>query len=128
MLQPLRLYSTHNTSFHSRLGTPSSVLTAVRSNSNASQQATSYRLERAQPRDRWPILSLIMKEKINPLSLDMRNFMVARDEQGSVIACGQLKPLSSSATTLELSSIVVLPEKRCVMSQYASHLILFPPY
>lgn len=56
------------------------------------------------------IKDLIHLVGINPTGLDWRRFLVAVDESGRVIACGQVKP--HGADILELASIAVLPEYR----------------
>ena len=43
---------------------------------------------------------------MNPLFLDWENFVVACSEEGEVIGCGQIRPLSD-AGQMELASLVV---------------------
>ena len=49
--------------------------------------------------------------RMNPLGLDVRRFLVAEDESGQVVGCGQLAPLGSPGA-LELRSLVVEPGNR----------------
>ena len=61
--------------------------------------------------ERWAILSALLKERLNPLSLDLSKFVAARTPaDGSLAGFGQLKPLGEDA--MELSSLVVLPPHR----------------
>ena len=54
------------------------------------------------------IKSLIHIVGINPSGLGWRRFIVAVNDEGKVIACGQIKP--HGADILELASIGTLPE------------------
>lgn len=56
------------------------------------------------------IKDLIHIVGINPSGLDWKRFVVAVNESGQVISCGQLKP--HGADVLELASIGTLPEYR----------------
>lgn len=60
--------------------------------------------------DQPHIESLIKLVKINPFGLDWRRFLVAVDNDGRIIGCGQLKPHSNQS--LELASIAVHPNYR----------------
>ena len=51
------------------------------------------------------IRSLIHAVGINPMSLDWRRFLIAVDEQGALLGCGQIKPHGDG--TRELASIAV---------------------
>lgn len=53
------------------------------------------------------IKRLIHEGGINPTGLDWRRFLVAVEESGQVIGCGQLKPHGQDI--LELASIAVTP-------------------
>lgn len=61
-----------------------------------------YETEAAQIRD------LIFSVRINPTGLDWKRFVVAVNEQGEMIGCGQIKPHGHEV--LELASIAVYPE------------------
>lgn len=61
-----------------------------------------YEMEAAQIRD------LIFSVRINPTGLDWKRFVVAVNEQGEMIGCGQIKPHGHEV--LELASIAVYPE------------------
>ncbi len=83
----------------------------------AQQQIKPWVITRgASSSQRLPILKTLLAEKLNPLSLDMKRFVVATTspspsaEQSRLIGFGQLKPLDTNA--LELSSLVVDPEYR----------------
>jgi N-acetylglutamate synthase-like GNAT family acetyltransferase len=56
------------------------------------------------------IKELIKLVGINPTGLDWKRFLVAGNERGQVIACGQIKPHGGDIR--ELASIAVLPEHR----------------
>jgi N-acetylglutamate synthase-like GNAT family acetyltransferase len=56
------------------------------------------------------IKSLIDLVGINPTGLDWQRFIVAVDERGQVIGCGQIKPHGKDIR--ELASIAVHPEAR----------------
>jgi N-acetylglutamate synthase-like GNAT family acetyltransferase len=53
------------------------------------------------------IRGLIRQVRINPMGLDWQRFVVAVDEQGTFIGCGQLKPHKDGSC--ELASIAVVP-------------------
>jgi N-acetylglutamate synthase-like GNAT family acetyltransferase len=61
-------------------------------------------LESAQIKD------LINVVGINPTGLDWKRFLVAGNDRGEIIACGQIKP--HGADILELASIAVHPDYR----------------
>ena len=65
---------------------------------------------KAQKEDAGAIRSLIWQVQINPFGLNWRHFLVAVDEQGRVVATGQIKPHRDG--TLELASIATLPDYR----------------
>ncbi len=56
------------------------------------------------------IKDLIKLVGINPTGLDWKRFIVAVDQSGQVVACGQVKPHGSDVR--ELASIAVHPEYR----------------
>lgn len=64
----------------------------------------------ASEQDSARITELVRGEKLNPIGLDWPHFLVAEDDQGRVVGCGQIKPHKDG--TLELASIVVEPEQR----------------
>lgn len=69
---------------------------------------SSISIENATKNDTWGVLKLVAKEKLNPIALNMNNFIVARDKEpvsGQVVGAGQLKYIGKDA--YELSSIVV---------------------
>jgi N-acetylglutamate synthase-like GNAT family acetyltransferase len=53
------------------------------------------------------IKALIGQARLNPLGVNWRRFVVAVDESGTIIGCGQLKPHRDGS--LGLASIVVAP-------------------
>lgn len=65
-------------------------------------------LRKATARDARAIRALIWRVGINPTQLDWRRFVVAVDEQDTVIGCGQVKPHGDGSR--ELASIAVVPE------------------
>jgi amino-acid N-acetyltransferase len=68
---------------------------------------TSYRLQTATSDQQGQIKALVRAARINPLGLDWQRFVVAIDENGVVIGCGQIKPHRDGSW--ELASIVVAP-------------------
>jgi N-acetylglutamate synthase-like GNAT family acetyltransferase len=70
----------------------------------------SYLLRSADVKDAPAIRLLIRQAGINPLGLDWKRFLLAVDETGRCIGCGQIKPHAGG--TLELASIAVVPEWR----------------
>ena len=71
---------------------------------------TNYALRHAQESESAQIKALINLVGINPTGLDWKRFLVAVDERGQVIGCGQIKPHGGDIR--ELASIAVLPEYR----------------
>lgn len=65
------------------------------------------------------ITDLIHLVGINPSGLDWKRFVVAVDEEGTVLSCGQLKPHSEGI--VELASIATHPEHR---GQGLAHAIM----
>jgi len=66
-----------------------------------------FTLHQAAQADFPSIRNLIHEVGINPMALDWRRFLVARDAQGNVIGCGQVKPHRDGSS--ELASIAVKP-------------------
>ena len=56
------------------------------------------------------IRKLIWQVGINPIGLDWRRFVLAVDEEGRMLGCGQIKPHKGGIR--ELASIAVVPEAR----------------
>ncbi|NJN54715.1 MAG: GNAT family N-acetyltransferase [Anaerolineae bacterium] len=69
-----------------------------------------YSLRPATQTDQSAIKALIREVGINPMALDWRRFVVAVDEAGQFIGCGQVKPHKDG--TQELASIAVKREWR----------------
>jgi amino-acid N-acetyltransferase len=67
-------------------------------------------LRPATAQDAASIRSLIHRVHINPWNLDWRRFLVAVNETGRLIGCGQLKPHGRGI--VELASIAVEPQYR----------------
>lgn len=59
----------------------------------------------AEAKDAGAIRSLILRVGINPRGLDWRRFLVAVDERGRLVGCGQIKPHPDGSR--ELASIAV---------------------
>lgn len=64
-----------------------------------------FKLRTATQDDQAAIKALIREVGINPMALDWRRFVVAEDETGQFIGCGQVKPHGDG--TRELASIAV---------------------
>lgn len=69
-----------------------------------------YSIRAALESESTQIKDLIHVVGINPMGLDWKRFVVAVNERGQVIACGQLKPHGQDV--IELASIGTLPEYR----------------
>jgi amino-acid N-acetyltransferase len=69
-----------------------------------------YTIRPALESDSAHIKDLINMVGINPTGLDWKRFLVAGNDQGEIIACGQVKP--HGADILELASIAVHPDYR----------------
>ena len=66
---------------------------------------TEFKLRLATAADSPKIHDLIHRVQINPLGLDWRRFVVAFDESGAMLGCGQLK--RHQGDVIELASIAV---------------------
>jgi amino-acid N-acetyltransferase len=77
--------------------------------------------------DEAAIRRMVHAEHINPAGLDWRRFVVAVDEGGEVIGCGQVKPHRDGSR--ELASLVVVPawRGRGVGRAIIEHLIVSHP-
>ena len=71
---------------------------------------SNYTIRPALESESAQIKELINVVGINPTGLDWKRFIVAVDDNGQVISCGQLKPHGTDV--LELASIGTLPEYR----------------
>jgi N-acetylglutamate synthase-like GNAT family acetyltransferase len=69
-----------------------------------------YKIRPALETESKQINDLIHLVGINPSGLDWKRFVVAVDEEGKVLSCGQLKPHTEGI--VELASIATLPEHR----------------
>lgn len=69
-----------------------------------------YEIRPAQESEFAQIKELIHLVGINPTGLDWRRFLVAVDNLGTVIGCGQVKPHGTDV--LEMASIAVHPDFR----------------
>jgi len=67
-------------------------------------------LRKADQDDSAAIRSLVLEGGINPTGLDWTRFVVATDQSGTVIGCGQLKPHRDGS--LELASLAVMETQR----------------
>lgn len=69
-----------------------------------------YQLRPATARDARAIRRLIRQVRINPLDLDWRRFILAEDQSGRLVGCGQIKLHRDGSR--ELASIAVTPAWR----------------
>ncbi|OGO15550.1 MAG: hypothetical protein A2Y93_06400 [Chloroflexi bacterium RBG_13_68_17] len=69
-----------------------------------------FRLRPAARSEAAVIRGMIRRARINPIGIDWRRFVVAVDESGSVVGCGQIKPHAGGSR--ELASIVVAEDWR----------------
>jgi len=64
-----------------------------------------FRFRTATEADARAIRGLVRRVRINPTGLDWRRFLVAEGPDGTILACGQVKPHGDG--TLELASVAV---------------------
>src|SRR5690349_16809933 len=69
-----------------------------------------YKIRPALESELSQIKDLINLVGINPSGLDWKRFIVAVNDEGVVVSCGQLKPHSEGI--VELASIATLPDHR----------------
>jgi N-acetylglutamate synthase-like GNAT family acetyltransferase len=67
-------------------------------------------LRKAEPEDQNAIRDLIQRSHINPMALDWHRFIVAVDERGMLLGCGQIKTHRDGSR--ELASIAVEESSR----------------
>jgi N-acetylglutamate synthase-like GNAT family acetyltransferase len=77
---------------------------------NNFQASGGYLLRSATATDARIIRKIINLVQINPTGLSWKRFVVAVDNEGNIIGCGQVKPHKDGSW--ELASIAVLPEWR----------------
>jgi amino-acid N-acetyltransferase len=78
-----------------------------------------FTLRDATEQDFPAIRRLIHQVGINPMSLDWRRFVIAVDDEGRLLGCGQLKPHGKEV--VELASLAVQPDQR---GQGIAHTII----
>ncbi|NJN79514.1 MAG: GNAT family N-acetyltransferase [Anaerolineales bacterium] len=85
-----------------------------------------FEIRSAQESEFAQIKNLIQVVGINPSGLDWKRFVVAVNDEGEVISCGQLKP--HGADILELASIGTLPkyERQGLASAIITELLKTP--
>jgi N-acetylglutamate synthase-like GNAT family acetyltransferase len=88
---------------------------------------TKFSLRPAIAEDFPAIKRLINVVQINPTGLDWHRFVIAVDERGRMIGCGQLKPHGKDV--IELASIAVEPseQRRGVARAVIEYLIIQAP-
>ncbi|MFZ2095971.1 MAG: GNAT family N-acetyltransferase [Anaerolineales bacterium] len=69
-----------------------------------------YHLKPATAADASRIRQIISMAHINPTALNWRRFILAVDQAGIIIGCGQVKPHAGGLH--ELASLAVLPDRR----------------
>ncbi len=67
-------------------------------------------LRKANQADRAAIWRLIFSERLNPMGINWRRFVLAVDDAGAIVGCAQVK--SHGDGTRELASLVVVPSWR----------------
>jgi amino-acid N-acetyltransferase len=72
--------------------------------------SSKHHLRAATAADATMIRQIITLVHINPTALDWRRFILAVDQSGKIIGCGQVKPHAGGLQ--ELASLAVLPEWR----------------
>ena len=84
---------------------------------------TDYEIRPALESESMQIRDLINLVGINPTGLDWRRFIVVVNQNGQVVACGQVKP--HGADIRELASIAVHPEYRgCGLARNVIQVLL----
>jgi pimeloyl-ACP methyl ester carboxylesterase/GNAT superfamily N-acetyltransferase len=68
------------------------------------------RLRQARAADARAVRDLVRRVRINPTGLDWRRFLVAEGPDGTILACGQIKPHGDG--TRELASVAVAEDWR----------------
>ena len=58
------------------------------------------------------IRSSVFRERMNPLGLDIANFVVACEADDDIVACGQVRKLPGTREDYELASLIVVPAQR----------------
>jgi N-acetylglutamate synthase-like GNAT family acetyltransferase len=86
-----------------------------------------YHLRPATQQDFPAIRSLILQVQINPLNLDWRRFLVAVDEQGVLIGCGQIKRHADGSAELASIAVVAKQRGRGIAREIINHLIAGHP-
>jgi N-acetylglutamate synthase-like GNAT family acetyltransferase len=74
------------------------------------RDAPPYRIQAANDEQDEQIKQLVRGSGINPTGLDWARFLVAVNEEGEMIGCGQVKPHGDGS--FELASLAVRPEWR----------------
>jgi N-acetylglutamate synthase-like GNAT family acetyltransferase len=69
------------------------------------QEEANISIRNARKRDIDNIKELIIRSKLNPTSLDWRNFLIAESFEGDFVGCGQIK--SHADGSKELASLAV---------------------
>jgi len=69
-----------------------------------------FTITAAGPEAQAAIRAMIRAGRLNPLGLDWRRFLLARDGQGAIAGCVQVKPHRDGSR--ELASLYVLPSLR----------------
>lgn len=75
-----------------------------------SSSTCQFSLRPATASDAGKIRQIIIQVRINPTGLNWRRFIVAVDQRGTIVGCGQVK--SHAGELQELASLAVLPEWR----------------
>jgi N-acetylglutamate synthase-like GNAT family acetyltransferase len=86
-----------------------------------------YKLRSALQTDSGRIRDLVIEVEINPSGLDWRRFVLAVDDQDSLLGCGQIKPHGNAV--LELASIAVRAkyQKQGIARALIEHLLAGSP-
>ncbi len=84
-------------------------------------------LEKATVEDFQDIRRLIHEVGINPTGLDWRRFILAKDENGHMVGCGQLKVHRNGVYELASLAVAARWRKRGVASKIITYLISAAP-
>lgn len=93
----------------------------------ADDSGRGFRLRPATRRDQAVIRALIRAVHINPLGIHWRRFVLAVDDRGSVVGCGQIKPHADGSRELASIAVVEAWRGRGVAKAVITHLMTATP-
>jgi amino-acid N-acetyltransferase len=82
-----------------------------------------FTIRAAKPEEGASIRRLILASRLNPAALDWRRFVVAEDQSGAFIGCGQVKPHRDGSQELASVAVEQAWRGRGVGTAIAEHLM-----